>query len=159
MCYIIADTPVISMPSPYLARSHWNDTIGSDFSLIQCEALYLYGVMLLVIDQKIEGEVRERMLVSYYRYRYDTEARHTAHYIFLVIQAWHSLLLSLSTAILIHCSLCNWYVFLYIFYICFILFIYIYIKITLIFLQTLFYMVCKFNANTFVFERCGHHVE
>lgn len=36
---------------------------------LQCEALYLYGVMLLVIDQKIEGEVRERMLVSYYRYR------------------------------------------------------------------------------------------
>lgn len=27
--------------------------------------------MLLVIDQKIEGEVRERMLVSYYRYRWD----------------------------------------------------------------------------------------
>ena len=26
--------------------------------------------MLLVVDQKIEGEVRERMLVSYYRYRY-----------------------------------------------------------------------------------------
>lgn len=39
------------------------------FSSTQCEALYLYGVMLLVIDQKIEGEVRERMLVSYYRYR------------------------------------------------------------------------------------------
>lgn len=38
-------------------------------SLAKCEALYLYGVMLLVIDQKIEGEVRERMLVSYYRYR------------------------------------------------------------------------------------------
>lgn len=38
-------------------------------SSTQCEALYLYGVMLLVIDQKIEGEVRERMLVSYYRYR------------------------------------------------------------------------------------------
>lgn len=30
--------------------------------------MYLYGVMLMVIDQKIEGEVRERMLVSYYRY-------------------------------------------------------------------------------------------
>ena len=26
--------------------------------------------LLLVIDQKIEGETRERMLVSYYRYRY-----------------------------------------------------------------------------------------
>lgn len=44
--------------------------VSGFFSLIQCEALYLYGVMLLVIDQKIEGEVRERMLVSYYRYRY-----------------------------------------------------------------------------------------
>lgn len=31
--------------------------------------------MLLVIDQKIEGEVRERMLVSYYRYRYACDAQ------------------------------------------------------------------------------------
>lgn len=46
------------------------------FSVTQCEALYLYGVMLLVIDQKIEGEIRERMLVSYYRYRYLTQ-KHT----------------------------------------------------------------------------------
>lgn len=49
-----------------------NSTPGTDWSCFlfsQCEALYLYGVMLLVIDQKIEGEVRERMLVSYYRYR------------------------------------------------------------------------------------------
>ena len=51
----------------------------SVFSLTQCEALYLYGVMLLVIDQKIEGEVRERMLVSYYRYRYHTHT-HTHAY-------------------------------------------------------------------------------
>ena len=43
---------------------------GCSLFLLQCEALYLYGVMLLVIDQKIEGETRERMLVSYYRYRY-----------------------------------------------------------------------------------------
>nr|CAD7398867.1 unnamed protein product [Timema poppensis] len=33
-----------------------------------CEALYLYGVMLLVVDLHIEGIIRERMLVSYYRY-------------------------------------------------------------------------------------------
>lgn len=33
--------------------------------------------MLLVIDQKIEGEVRERMLVSYYRYRYSWPSLHT----------------------------------------------------------------------------------
>lgn len=35
---------------------------------LQCEALYLYGVMLLVVDLHIEGVIRERMLVSYYRY-------------------------------------------------------------------------------------------
>ena len=33
------------------------------------EALYLYGVMLLILDQRIEGLVRERMLVSYSRYK------------------------------------------------------------------------------------------
>ncbi|XP_053683160.1 WASH complex subunit 5 [Sabethes cyaneus] len=33
-----------------------------------CEALYLYGVMLLVVDQQIPGIVRERLLVSYHRY-------------------------------------------------------------------------------------------
>ncbi|XP_047110859.1 LOW QUALITY PROTEIN: WASH complex subunit 5 [Schistocerca piceifrons] len=33
-----------------------------------CEGLYLYGVMLLLVDLHIEGTVRERMLVSYYRY-------------------------------------------------------------------------------------------
>lgn len=52
---------------------------SSVFFSSQCEALYLYGVMLLVIDQKIEGEVRERMLVSYYRYRYACDT-HTHTY-------------------------------------------------------------------------------
>ncbi|XP_052274369.1 WASH complex subunit 5-like isoform X2 [Dreissena polymorpha] len=33
-----------------------------------CEMLYLYGVMLLILDMKIDGTVRERMMVSYYRY-------------------------------------------------------------------------------------------
>nr|XP_014350179.1 PREDICTED: WASH complex subunit strumpellin [Latimeria chalumnae] len=42
--------------------------LNEDGKQLLCEALYLYGVMLLVIDQKIEGEVRERMLVAYYRY-------------------------------------------------------------------------------------------
>ena len=35
----------------------------------QSEALYLYGVMLLVTDIKIEGAIRERMLVAFHRYR------------------------------------------------------------------------------------------
>lgn len=42
-------------------------SIGICF-IFQCESLYLYGVMLLVIDMKFEGDVRERMLVSYHRY-------------------------------------------------------------------------------------------
>lgn len=36
--------------------------------IFQCEALYLYGVMLLVVDLYIPGEIRERLLVSFYRY-------------------------------------------------------------------------------------------
>ncbi|XP_058458718.1 WASH complex subunit 5 [Malaya genurostris] len=35
---------------------------------LMCEALYLYGVMLLVVDLQIPGLVRERMLVAYHRY-------------------------------------------------------------------------------------------
>ncbi len=34
-----------------------------------CEAVYLYGVILMLLDARIEGEVRERMLVSHLRYR------------------------------------------------------------------------------------------
>jgi len=34
-----------------------------------CEAVYYFGVMLLLLDRKIEGVVRERLLVSYYRYK------------------------------------------------------------------------------------------
>lgn len=33
-----------------------------------CESLYLYAVMLIVLDIHIPGDVRERLLVSYYRY-------------------------------------------------------------------------------------------
>ena len=33
-----------------------------------CEALYLYGVILLLLDEKIEGAVRERMLIAYLRH-------------------------------------------------------------------------------------------
>lgn len=36
---------------------------------LMCEALYLYGVQLLQLDTLIPGPVRERMIVSYYRYK------------------------------------------------------------------------------------------
>jgi hypothetical protein len=34
-----------------------------------CEALYLYGVMLLLMDLRIPGPARERIVVSYLRYK------------------------------------------------------------------------------------------
>lgn len=52
----------------YIQQTLESVLLNEDGKQLMCEALYLYGVMLLVIDQRIEGEVRERMLVSYYRY-------------------------------------------------------------------------------------------
>lgn len=45
--------------------------------LLQCEALFLYGLMLLAIDTHIDGIIRERLLVSFNRYtplRRDTQS-------------------------------------------------------------------------------------
>ncbi len=39
-----------------------------DGKQLMCEALYLYGVMLLFADWEIEGVVRERLLVAYFRF-------------------------------------------------------------------------------------------
>ncbi|KAJ8943604.1 hypothetical protein NQ318_006606 [Aromia moschata] len=44
---------------------------------LMCEALYLYGLMLLIVDTYFSGTIRERILVSYYRYtpqRRDTQS-------------------------------------------------------------------------------------
>lgn len=35
---------------------------------LMCESLYLFGVILLVLDFHIPGVIRERLLISYYRY-------------------------------------------------------------------------------------------
>ncbi|KAJ1470741.1 WASH complex, subunit strumpellin [Baffinella frigidus] len=35
--------------------------------------IYLYGLMLTLLDNRIEGPVRERMLISYYRYKGSSE--------------------------------------------------------------------------------------
>ena len=42
-----------------------------------CEALYLYGVMLLTLDLRIEGPTREKLIISYYRYKASTTHAHT----------------------------------------------------------------------------------
>ena len=35
----------------------------------QTEAVYLFGVMLIILDMKYDAAARERMIVSYFRYR------------------------------------------------------------------------------------------
>ena len=42
------------------------------------ESVYLMGVTLLTVDQLVPGPVRERLLVSYYRY--SGQAGHSAHF-------------------------------------------------------------------------------
>ena len=39
-----------------------------DAKQLLCESLFLYGIMLLALDVHIEGQVREKLLVAYFRY-------------------------------------------------------------------------------------------
>ncbi|XP_075729610.1 WASH complex subunit strump [Rhipicephalus microplus] len=52
----------------FIQQSLESVLVNDDGKQLMCEALFLCGVILLVVDQKIEGIVRERMLVAYYRY-------------------------------------------------------------------------------------------
>ncbi|XP_077547549.1 WASH complex subunit strump isoform X4 [Haemaphysalis longicornis] len=52
----------------YIQQSLESVLVNEDGKQLMCEALFLCGVILLVVDQKIDGIVRERMLVAYYRY-------------------------------------------------------------------------------------------
>ncbi|EKX49139.1 hypothetical protein GUITHDRAFT_85883 [Guillardia theta CCMP2712] len=46
------------------------DILASDSGKqLLAEAYYLYGLMLTLMDNRIEGPVRERMLICYYRYK------------------------------------------------------------------------------------------
>lgn len=51
---------------------------------LMAEAVYLYGVMLTLMDCKIDGAVRERILVAYYRVKVRT---HDATFETKVLQA------------------------------------------------------------------------
>jgi WASH complex subunit strumpellin len=42
-----------------------------DGKQLLCEALYLYGTMLLLLEDKIPGPVREKILIAIYRYNID----------------------------------------------------------------------------------------
>lgn len=52
----------------YIQQSIESVLLDYDGKQLLCEALYLLGVILLTLDLNIEGPVRERMLVAYYRY-------------------------------------------------------------------------------------------
>ncbi|KAJ5073715.1 wash complex subunit strumpellin [Anaeramoeba ignava] len=43
--------------------------MDADGKQLMCEIIYLFGVMLLFMDQKIPGPIRERLLVAYFRYQ------------------------------------------------------------------------------------------
>ena len=42
--------------------------LDMDGKQLLCESLFLYGVMLLNLDIHIEGPIREKLLVAYFRY-------------------------------------------------------------------------------------------
>lgn len=39
-------------------------------NVLKCEALYLLGIILLLLDLKFPGSIKERIFVAYYRSRY-----------------------------------------------------------------------------------------
>ncbi|XP_065218583.1 WASH complex subunit 5 [Planococcus citri] len=52
----------------YIQQNLENLFYNGEGKQLLCEMLYLYGVMLLLLDIHIDGMIRERLLVSYYRY-------------------------------------------------------------------------------------------
>ncbi|KAL7298837.1 hypothetical protein TKK_0008576 [Trichogramma kaykai] len=52
----------------YLQESFESVMMNEEGKQLICEAIYLYGIMLLSVDCYFDGQIRERLLVSYYRY-------------------------------------------------------------------------------------------
>lgn len=52
----------------YIHQSLESIMFNEEGKQLMCEAVYLYGVMLLLVDYHFEGRIRERLLVSYHRY-------------------------------------------------------------------------------------------
>jgi len=51
----------------YIQQTLEGVLLDEDGKQLICEVLYLYGVLLLLMDARIDGAVRERMLIAYYR--------------------------------------------------------------------------------------------
>lgn len=53
----------------YISQTLESILVNNDGKQLLCEVFYLYGVMLLLLDYKIGGKVREHLIVSYIRYK------------------------------------------------------------------------------------------
>ena len=53
----------------YIQQTLEGVLLDEDGKQLICEVLYLYGVLLLLMDARIDGTVRERMLIAYYRHK------------------------------------------------------------------------------------------
>ncbi|KNC47128.1 WASH complex subunit strumpellin [Thecamonas trahens ATCC 50062] len=53
----------------FIQRTLESVLADADGKQLVSEAVYLYGVMLLLLDMRIPGLIRERMLISFYRYQ------------------------------------------------------------------------------------------
>lgn len=53
----------------FIQQTFQSVLVNQEGKQLLAEGLYLYGVMLLLVDLKIPGDIRERMLMSYYRYK------------------------------------------------------------------------------------------
>ena len=43
--------------------------LDQDGKQLMCEAVYLQGVMLMLMDMQVPGPVRERLVVAHYRHK------------------------------------------------------------------------------------------
>ena len=53
----------------YLQQTVEGVLLDDEGKQLMCEVLYLYGVLLLLLDSRIDGAVRERIVVAYYRHK------------------------------------------------------------------------------------------
>lgn len=53
----------------YIQQTVEGVLLDDDGKQLMCEVLYLYGVLLLLLDGKIDGAVRERIVIAYYRHK------------------------------------------------------------------------------------------
>ena len=52
----------------YIQYSLDNVLLDVDGKQLMCEGVYLYGIMLIMLEKHIPGPIREKMIIAFYRY-------------------------------------------------------------------------------------------